>query len=199
VGGLAIDSYGVGAGFGGIGGNPGIRPIYGPTYGDLTKALQAGSGGGGSGTEFAGGGGGGGGGGGAVELGALGAITINGQVLADGAKGGDSPLFGYEGGGGSGGGIILDGTTVTVTGTARVSAGGGGYSGGGGRILFLTDSGTADIETTQVSAGGTAYGEPGVISFGQLNPSAVPEPSSAVLVMIGAGAAAYLRRRRVLA
>jgi hypothetical protein len=205
--GLAIDSFGVGGGYGGLGGNPGIRPVYGATYGDLYTSLEAGSGGGGSGATFVSIGGGGGGGGGALELGADGMITVNGDILADGAAGGGENLFGYTGGGGSGGGLILDAPTIDLTPGAQIDAAAGSLSGGGGRILFLTDTahiystGTTSIAdgSPGIDVGGSVYGAPGTVDFGLLHaaPQATPEPGSlALLAGCSIAVLASLRRAR---
>jgi hypothetical protein len=117
---------GGGGGFGGVGGDSGIGASGGRTYGDLALLLEGGSGGGGAGLN-----GDGGGGGGAIEIGALGAITVaGGGVHADGGNA-ISDSFGslVGAGGGSGGGIFLHGDSVQLL--SVVSARGGrGHNGG---------------------------------------------------------------------
>lgn len=117
-----------GGGFGSAGANGGGSGTPGmpggAAYGDLATQLQGGSGGGGG--EYTGGGGGGGG----IELGAIGAITINsGGILS--ADGGDGEVANYgASGGGSGGGIYVhSNAALTLAGTIRVRGGGGGKGG----------------------------------------------------------------------
>jgi hypothetical protein len=136
-----------GGGFDGSGGNggrgysvPGMPPVYqfvpfgggqgGSSYGDSAASLQGGSGGGSYGTH--GGMGYGGGGGGAIEIGAIGRISVGGSISANGSSGSEG------GGGGSGGGIFLHGNSVTLSSSGVLSAQGGngsdvGGGGGGGR------------------------------------------------------------------
>jgi hypothetical protein len=172
---------GGGGAFGGDGGS-GIDPVGsndngGTAYGDLATAIQGGSGGS-AGifvspalTPYGFGGAGGGG----IEIGAVGALTINGSVLADGADGLVSQVPASQlsaGGGGAGGGILIHGTTVALGGSSELSARGGnggssislpnsqGGGGGGGRVLIgysttLTDLG-ADIDSSGGLPGGTA-------------------------------------------
>ena len=72
------------------------RPAPGDSGSDGDPQLQGGSGGGGRRLE----GGGGGGGGGGVEIGAVGAISIGGMVLANGGGGGSSSFGSAEAGAG---------------------------------------------------------------------------------------------------
>jgi hypothetical protein len=162
--GLGNGSWGDGGSFGGQGAawNPYLAPA--PTYGDLTAYLQGGSGGGASGANLFGSGAGGGGGGGAVELGAAVAITLedaSGIAAGGGLGGGGSAI---NTGGGSGGGIFLHAPTITLNGNPVLNASGDG----GGRIAFLTQSGTVLGNLSGVSVGGSAFGNPGVISYGVL-------------------------------
>jgi len=135
-----------------------------PTYGDLTAYLQGGSGGGASGANLFGTGAGGGGGGGAVELGAVVAITLEStaMVLAEGGLGGGGEAINT--GGGSGGGVLLHASTITFNGAPVVNASGDG----GGRIAFLTQSGTVPGNLSGVVVTGSAFGNPGVLTFGVL-------------------------------
>ncbi len=117
---------GQGPGGGAANGSPGA------TYGNLDTALYGGSGGGG------GAGGGGNGGGGALDITAVGSLTVA-DINAIGGGGGSAM---ESGGGGSGGGIILSGSTVSDSanvfaygmagGRASLGAGGGGSFGGAG-------------------------------------------------------------------
>lgn len=101
------------------------------------------------------------GGGGAIEFGAIGAIEI-GSISAVGGSGGPSNWSGQFGGGGGGGGgaVILNGYSVSVTGTISVrggtggigankngdiGGGGSGGGGGGGEVVILAGEGGVDI------------------------------------------------------
>ena len=170
-----------GGGGGGFGGDGGFNPSPGPpiptvnggvAYGDLSIAIQGGSGGG-AGRDFISSGfipvfeGGGGGGG--IELGAVGAVTVmsTGAVLADGSNG-EMTSSQSSGGGGAGGGILLHAFDVTVNGllsadggdattTNDISQSGGG---GGGRILLAHDqSGVFDTAGSTISVAGGLSGQ----------------------------------------
>ncbi len=193
---------GAGGSFGGMGGQS-AQGLTGATYGDLGHLLQGGSGGGGTGASaFESVGAGGGGGGGAVELGALGSITFaGGGLIANG--GGVGSAFAANAGGGSGGGLLIHAPTIDLDYNSNVEAQGGSFFGGGGRILFLTDTATIQDGGANINVGpggGADNQQDGVIEYGFLRPNAVPEPSSIVLVAIGAiGTALVSRaRRRVL-
>jgi len=177
-----LDQGGGGGAFGGDGGrgfDGSLRNNLGHAYGDLSIAIQGGSGGAaGNGGVFGRAHGGGGGGG--VELGAIGSVSITGEVLALGA---DSDLTtGASGGGGAGGGILVHGFDVTVSGTLNAEGGGaaeaqgfGGFggSGGGGRILLAHDtSGNFDQTGATITADGGRFiggngeaGADGVVSI----------------------------------
>ena len=117
---------GQGPGGGQADGNPG------PTYGNLDQALYGGSGGGGGIAS------GGDGGGGALDVTAVGSLT----VANINALGGGGGINFASGGGGSGGAVILSGNTVSDSavvfaygmsgGHASAGAGGGGSFGGAG-------------------------------------------------------------------
>ena len=155
------DDGGGGGAFGGDGGR-GFDGIVknngGFDYGDLLVAIQGGSGGA-PGFDEANAEGGGGGGG--IELGAVGAIDISGQVLANGAGG--TVLGSSSGGGGAGGGILAHAFDVTVSGVLSANGGNGGRKstgeggqgggGGGGRILLSHDTaGTFDTTGATITA-----------------------------------------------
>jgi hypothetical protein len=190
-----------GGGFGGAGGNGGLvtvgpngNPIVtfaggapgGSSYGNLGILLQGGSGGGNifnrAGLFF------GGGGGGAIEVGAVGGITIAGSILANGGSGMSAAS------GGSGGGIFLHGDSVALSGVLSAEGGGnpnfdGGGGGGGGRVDILTGPGgfTGNVGGINVSggAGGTfLFNEP-LSADGAPGVAPIPEPASLVLVSVG--------------
>jgi hypothetical protein len=209
-----------GGGFGGQGGAGGDRRFYnfgsgsnfaahgglgGGSYGDLSAHLQGGSAGGGG--VF--------GGGGAIELGAIGVISITGKVMANGA--GD--LFGstsndpYGGsGGGSGGGILIHGGTVTLDGLlsavggngapspsgAYVPAIGAGGGGGGGLILIettpggFTGSGSFDVSGGVGGQAGRYIIDPQGPPAGGDTIVAAEAPEPASVAMLGAGLAGVL-------
>ncbi len=127
----------------------------------------AGSGGGGGSADYLqrpafGGTSGGGGGGGVLRLWTTADIVINGQILANGGRGGDAyigtpagagcdPQPGAAGGGGSGGLIYLQAPTVRVNAGATISAVGGG---GGDESVFATGGtgGAGGLGRVRVSA-----------------------------------------------
>jgi hypothetical protein len=205
---------GGGGSFGGAGGAGGsvsfgpippvIPPLFAPgggggaTYANLLSQLLGGGGGGTNGWGFNGSGGPGGGGGGAIELGAIGNVSISGSIRADGLG------FGMANGlgGGAGGGILVHGDGVTLTGLLSADGGpgspggefspghadvlvGGGGGGGGGQVVidpmagaFTDTGGTIDVARGAGGADGGFAGAPGLFSI-------VPEPTS--LVMLGTG------------
>ena len=160
-----------GGGFGGAGGSSGLGAPGGSVYGDLTLALDGGSGG--ARSEYSSDGNYGGGGGGALQLGALGTLTINSgaEIKLDGADGSTSTTVSSDGdGGGSGGALLLhargvnymSGATIFANGgdggtTAGDGPGVGGGGGGGGHVRIVnhpTGSGsTVNSGTTNVSGG----------------------------------------------
>ncbi len=148
-----------GGGFGGRGGGN----AAGRAYGDLLRGLKGGSGGGSGGPNL-----GGGGGGGAIEIVALGEISVGGAgIMAMGGNGAsNNPRTGSgAGGGGSGGGILLKGDFVELNSTlaARGGSGGGSFraaggGGGGGRVLILYGAGGVGGTGTMDVSGGSGSG-----------------------------------------
>jgi autotransporter-associated beta strand protein len=143
---------GLGGGGGSAGPGGALEPS--PPNGTAGAALAApplfllgggGGGGGGHRTVIATGcefpGGGGGAGGGAVELGAIGEITITDPIVADGGAGGASN--GGAGGGGGGGSLLVHSNkNISILGTGALYARAGSSSsilsgGSGGRIAVL--------------------------------------------------------------
>ncbi|MDX2038572.1 MAG: PEP-CTERM sorting domain-containing protein [Isosphaeraceae bacterium] len=186
-----------GGSFGGKGGDSAFGTV-GTTYGNLFGFLEGGSGGGATGGSFfdQGNGAGGGGGGGAVELGALGVIDFEGgDLIANG--GGVGGAFAANAGGGSGGGLRIHAPTIFVRGNTDITATGGPFWGGGGRILFLTSTGEIVQTGGNIAAGvGGGANNPteGTIDYGTL--SAVPEPSTFALFAVGGISLFALSRRK---
>lgn len=209
-GGFVLAGQGAGGGgFGGAGGAGGGYSIPGGgaaggagggPYGDLLQALQGGSGGGGAG----------GAGGGAVELGALGTITVSSTITVDGGKAtGLGPSVG--GGGGGGGGILLHADAVRLLGLLSAGGGagltpvtgnpslpraiGGSGGGGGGRVLIeLGPGGFVNSGSVFVGGGpgspanvnGPFSASPGSFgASGSFEVITVPEPSGWLLLGVG--------------
>ncbi len=220
---------GGGGGFGGTGGaggsvmsppGTGIPPLLaaggagGGTYGNLWSQLQGGGNGGGTaGTTVDGFGGPGGGGGGAIELGAIGNVSISGSILANGADLSQGPV---GPGGGSGGGIFLHGEGVTLTGLlsadggsaspggtfypgpdAAVTVAGGGGGGGGQVLIAYGNGGFTDTYGTIDVSGGAAAAPARFSPFSpfpsrQAGSCSVPAVSSSWATVIGAMAGRQL-------
>ncbi len=217
--GSLITTGGGGGSFGGTGLTASSAPIIDPQTG-----LQVGTVGGGSGgsTTFvslldqlrggsAGGNGGNststvpgssgapGQGGGAIEMGAVGSISVSGMISANGS----APIAvtnptSAGGGGGSGGGILIHGNTVNLSGTLSAVGGQGGngltrsYSttggAGGGGLIQIVQSGTPGgyVNTGNI-----------LVSNGRFDVLSVPEPSSVVMLGIAAiSGIAVIRCRR---
>lgn len=195
-------SNGAGGGFGGQGGTDfrGNAP-RGGTDGDLSLVRQGGSGGGGSGLRTFGPARGGGGGGGAVELGAVGVLTLTGLVSANGGGAGQGNPYG---GNGSGGGILLHADSIVLNGSGtQLSANGGnllGAGGGGGRIAFGTPTGSGPTGSNAPSGASVLGGDGadnGTITNFTVTP--VPEPSTwiaSALVVLGVVGRHVRERRR---
>ncbi len=190
-----LNSRGNGGGFGGRGGGGFGGLVDGSTYGDLKQFLQAGSGGGSAGRDlFLTRGPGGGGAGGGIELSALSSISIGtlGALDAHGGAGGGGGTT--LAGGGSGGGLILGAPDIVNLGL--VDAGAGNFDGGGGRVLFITDS---DFSTLHANvAPGDVFGEAGTVDYERFSPNGNPIPEPSTLALAAAAAATLLiyKRRR---
>jgi hypothetical protein len=224
TGGLGIPAAG-GGGFGGAGGAGGAGGLVGGgaggagglAYGDLSLVLQGGSGGGSGSTNPFFPGLTGGGGGGAVEIGALGAIFIDGLgIRADGGNGTGVSGGGFtsgigNSGAGSGGAILLHAQLVTLTAALSAHGGAGGSGnrpggGGGGLVLILTApggftgggpidvSGGAGGVSPSVDSGPDGIaGSPGRITITE---GPLPVPGPATLSTLAIGALILVRCRR---
>lgn len=146
-----------GAGHGGRGGKGSNQPSTGAFYGSVTKPQMYGSSGGCGSTP----------GGGLLYVKST-KVTVDGDIMADGA----SASRGSRLGGGSGGSIMIETSEFVGTGTIQVNGGDGGYDGAygggggsGGRIavyhqhLFFKGAITAFGGNSRVEAGaaGTIY------------------------------------------
>jgi hypothetical protein len=161
---------GNGASHGGLGGRGGYNGTFGgigATYGSSNAPVDPGSAGGGDGGV-------GGNGGGAVRLEVSGTITMNGLIVADGARSTDGP------GRGSGGGIYIR-CKIFAGGPGAVQANGGdaagwiysGGAGGGGRIAIWRVRDTSAGQITAEARGGSHYlgsgtGQDGTVIWGWL-------------------------------
>ncbi|HUD47731.1 MAG TPA: hypothetical protein VMR33_12935 [Candidatus Baltobacteraceae bacterium] len=183
---------GGGGGYGGMGGPGDGGTTGGGTYNtDLSAQLAGGSGGGTGGASL---GGPGGLGGGALQIAALGSLTLSGTISADGGAGAMGQLSintpGGSGGGGSGGGLLVQAGKLTVNSNAVLSAiggdggpsyvlplghfnfAGGGGGGGGGRIVVAFPGAGITGGSFAVSGGSSGYGfsgdgAPGTVNFVQ--------------------------------
>ncbi len=101
----------------------------------------------------------GGGGGGALQISALGSITVTGTITMAGAGGQGGPPGGPPasaaagGGGGAGGGVLLEAPTVTLGGVIAANGGGGG---GGGASTLAGGNGTTGTPNATPAPGGMA-------------------------------------------
>ncbi|HUQ02493.1 MAG TPA: hypothetical protein VM261_08360 [Kofleriaceae bacterium] len=112
------------AGGRGGGSDAGVSPLGGVACGTAELVPLLGGSGGGRGGGAAGGVGGGGGG--AVQLVALGSLTITGVIQAGGRGGGSGATDDAGGGGGAGGGILVEAPVVNITSAGLYANGGAG-------------------------------------------------------------------------
>ena len=128
-----------------------------------------------------------------MELGALSFITLAGDSKVLAAGGAFNDGLAVNSGGGSGGGVLLHAPTISLLANVRPAiVDASGFS--GGRIAFFTGDGTVQGNQAGLTVG-NFYGGVGVITYNTLSP--VPEPATALLML--AGAAALLARRRAFA
>ncbi|NLE41837.1 MAG: hypothetical protein GX615_08410, partial [Lentisphaerae bacterium] len=122
----------MGGGYGGAGGK--ANGVNGMPYGSATAPVEPGSGGGAADDNTRTGGNGGG----AIVIESVGAVVLDGSLLADGDNG-----VGTHAAGGSGGGIYVQCPTIAGVGTLSAKGGLGqglwGGGGGGGRIALVYD------------------------------------------------------------
>jgi len=157
--GAGTNFNGVGSG-GGYGGNGGAssQSAGGTTYGSPSQPIDRGSGGG------AGAGLSGSQGGGSLRLTIGGALTVDGQVTANGNAG-----FWDDAGGGSGGGIWIAADSVSGAGLISASGGAGelnnGGGGGGGRIAVYSRTNNFAGTYSVLGGAGFANGQDGSVYF----------------------------------
>jgi len=210
------NNNGGGAGYGGRGGGD-SNSQRGQTYGDEQLTLLfGGSGGAGSNGNTNANDSSGAGGGGAIELTAVGTLTLTGNLNANGGRGNMTSATGNDkgSGSGSGGGILLNADDIVITGLVNANGGNGrngqadAPGGGGGRIaIYAGNSLTLDGENIEDGALITDAnvdptfsvdgGDKGDIASGDgtLYISVVPEPATMSLLVLG-GVALTVRRRR---
>ncbi len=160
-----------GGGYGGRGGKGGA--VYGRTYGEAERPVNAGSAGGG----YSGALGYGGAGGGVIRIHALDTMTVNGTNSADGVSGETSAS------GGSGGTIWLRCKTWAGSGSlsARGAAGSAfnGSGGGGGRIAVWRVFDAASVNVSTSVAAGVGVGVGGTGDVGTVVMGGLPELAGA--------------------
>jgi hypothetical protein len=197
-GGYQLVNFGAlgGAGLGPGGGAGGSGTYYANGHGaggtflgvpDLLPLVGGSGGGGGASTDVAPGcaGGGGGGGGGALLLAVNGAITIDGQIVADGGSAGNwgNPNCSSSGGGGSGGAVRLLATTISGIGQVYARGGGGGNPvGQPGSIRLealnntLTVGNTTPLATRAAGPGPVVNPITPTVSITSVGGQAIPQP-----------------------
>ncbi|MCL1856268.1 MAG: hypothetical protein FWF84_01300, partial [Kiritimatiellaeota bacterium] len=187
----AWDSVGEGGSHGGASGAKGSVPrasFVAYTYGDPADPQWPGSGGG-MGWQNSNVGGNGGG---LVRIHAVGAVTVNGTISANGGRGGVATGNQGNFGGGSGGGIFIECETIAGTGVIQADGERGRLEAetgaGGGRIAIVYDpveQALAPRPALSISAaeGVSRFdnGDPGTLSFpdGAIYPPPSPLPVGA--------------------
>ncbi len=166
-----------GGSYGGLGGVNGGTPN--PLYGTATNPVYLGSGGSSRSDNFSSGGNGGG----RITLQISGALTLNGNILANGGPGG-----GFNAGGGSGGSVLIQAGNLSGSGLVRANGGGTEVGGGGGRVAIYHN--VLSLPTNNVTASGgsgTSPGAVGTVYFGPLLPPPAPAPALENLEIEGIG------------
>jgi hypothetical protein len=157
------DTGGGGGGYGGRGGAGGFG-AGGGTYGSMTNPTNLGSAAGGGWTAT------GGAGGGAVRL-VVEALTVNGEIAADGFTAAPAGSLYGSGGGGSGGSIWINANSLAGSGRIHADGKDGWYSrtgeysgGGGGGRISVTIIQAPFYRIRYTAAGGTSGfgGNPGL-------------------------------------
>jgi hypothetical protein len=131
-----------------------------PAGNDTLIPLQGGCpGGNGGGTSVALVPGAGGSGGGAIQISVAGTLAVDGMITVSG-EGGQHGISDNTGGGGagSGGGILLEGASVVLATTARLTANAGGGGEGGGILVASADGADGAPDTNLPAAGGLGAG-----------------------------------------
>ena len=170
--GMSSNYTGSGAGYGGYGGASSAA-AGGVTYGSAQLPADPGSGGGRGwqGTTA------GGEGGGVVHFTVGGALTVNGQLSADG-----NAALQDNGGGGSGGSLWLTAGALAGNGTIAADGGAGelydGGGGGGGRIAIYTPMNVFDGVVSAAGGDGLAPGQDGSTYY-----ATTPAPAQVVSCM----------------
>ncbi|HWI56083.1 MAG TPA: carboxypeptidase-like regulatory domain-containing protein, partial [Bacillota bacterium] len=156
--GLSSNFVGSGAGYGGAGG---AAPFLagGTVYGSAQHPVDFGSGGGLGWGPLSGGQGGG-----ALRLSVSGALTLNGQLSANGNPGSQD-----DAGGGSGGSIWLSAGSLVGNGSLSAAGGSGelyqGGGGGGGRISLYTPTNSFTGSVSAAGGLGWSNGSTGSVFF----------------------------------
>ena len=125
-------------------------------------------------------------GGGAVEITALGMISVSGGLRAAGLAGAGAGLErAGGGGGGSGGAILLDGAAVAISATARLCANGGGGGEGGQTGIGGVSGENGSCSETVPGNGGRSAAQGG--DGGNGGYAAVPKGANAAAANSAAG------------
>jgi hypothetical protein len=138
-----------------------------PTTTKLAGGCDAGDGG-----DAISNGGGRGRGGGAIELVALGSITITGTINASGAGGSGGKNGSGGGGGGAGGIIVLDAPAIAINGKCFANGGGGGEGASGASGGDGSDPAAPDGKASGGKGKSDGGGDGGDGGFGSTSPTA---------------------------
>lgn len=136
---------------GSYGGAAGHNGFGNALYGDFADPDQPGSGGGDQFHDRTAGGG-------LIRM-TVGALALDGQIVADGAS---SSSYG-----GSGGGISIEAATLSGSGSIHADGGSGPFSGGGGGRIALYAMVFTDFDVSGITAGGGGNGSAGTVHIAQ--------------------------------